>query len=198
MKDSAKDVAESETVKQSPILVLAGPTAVGKGTVIRQLCRQYPQVALSVSVTTRPPRPGEVEGVDYFFVSDVEFDRLIATDALLEWAVVHGKYRYGTPAACVKEASTSGTPVLLELDLDGVRQVRRTLPEALFVFLAPPSWEELRQRLVGRGTEDAEEQERRLRTARIELDSVGEFDLIVTNDNLEDTVGELAHLLGVG
>lgn len=190
-------MAESGAVKQSPILVLAGPTAVGKGTVIRELRKQYPQIALSVSVTTRNPRPGEVEGVDYFYIDDARFDQLIEDNELLEWAVVHGNNRYGTPALWVREMSSKGTPVILELDLDGVRQVRSTLPEALFVFLAPPSWEELEHRLLGRGTEDQREQRRRLETAKVEMAARSEFDVIVTNDNVETAVQELAALLGV-
>ena len=134
--------------------MLAGPTAVGKGSVAAYVREHHPEVWISVSATTRPRRPGEVDGVHYHFVSDEEFDRLVADDALLEWAVVHRAARYGTPRAPVDEALAAGRPALLEIDLQGARQVRERMPGALFVFLAPPSWEELVRRLVGRGTED--------------------------------------------
>ena len=153
------------------LTVLAGPTAVGKGTVVTELRRRHPDLFVSVSATTRRPRPGEVDGVHYHFVSDEDFDSLVASGQMLEWALVHGAYRYGTPRGPVQDRLDAGCPALLEIDLDGARQVRRAMPEARLVFLAPPSWEELVRRLVGRGTEDAHEQERRLATARTELDA---------------------------
>ena len=149
--------------------MLAGPTAVGKGSVAAYVREHHPEVWISVSATTRPRRPGEVDGVHYHFVSDQEFDRLVGDDALLEWAVVHRAARYGTPRAPVEEALAAGRPALLEIDLQGARQVRERMPGALFVFLAPPSWDELVSRLVGRGTEDRAERERRLETAREEM-----------------------------
>ena len=139
--------------RRSRLVVLAGPTAVGKGTVAAAVREAHPEVWISVSATTRPPRPGEENGVHYWFVSDAEFDRMIAEDDLLEWAVVHKAARYGTPRQPVELALASGQPAMLEIDLQGARQVRRTMPDALFVFLSPPSWEELVRRLVGRGTE---------------------------------------------
>lgn len=178
-----------------PIYVMAGPTAVGKGTVVKQLMSLYPRLAVSISATTRPPRPGEQDGVDYFFVSDSEFDRLVEEDGLLEWATVHGKHRYGTPRAQAEKRIRAGEPLLLEIDLDGARQVRQTLPEATFIFLVPPSWEELERRLAGRGTEQPEEQARRLRTAKVEMAAASEFEQVVTNDNLDDTVRRLAELM---
>jgi len=181
----------------SPVTVLAGPTAVGKGTVSAAIRRRYPQIWLSVSATTRAPRPGEIDGVHYHFVSDEEFTRMVETDMMLEWAVVHGRHRYGTPRAEVERARREGRPVLLEIDLAGARQVRRTLPEACFVFLAPPDWDTLVQRLVGRGTEDAEERERRLATARLELAAESEFDLTIVNDEVDRATDELAHVIGV-
>lgn len=180
-----------------PVTVLAGPTAVGKGTVSAAIRRRYPQIHLSVSATTRAPRPGEVDGVHYHFVSDEEFTRLVEAGEMLEWAVVHGRNKYGTPRSAVMEAVASGRPVLLEIDLAGARQVRATLPEARFVFLAPPDWETLVSRLVGRGTEDAEERERRLETARVELAAESEFDVTVVNDEVDRATDELAALMGV-
>ncbi|GAA1932156.1 guanylate kinase [Nocardioides lentus] len=179
----------------SRLVVLAGPTAVGKGTVAAAVRAEHPQVWLSVSATTRPPRPGEVDGVHYRFVSPGEFDRMVAEDELLEWAVVHGHHRYGTPRRPVEEALAEGRPALLEIDLQGARQVRRTMPGALFVFLRPPSWEELVRRLVGRGTEDAAERERRLTTARTELAAEPEFDVSVTNHEVHAAAQELVALL---
>jgi len=179
------------------LTVLAGPTAVGKGTVAADVRRRYPQVHLSVSTTTRPPRPSEVEGVHYHFVDDAEFDALVAAGAMLEWAVVHGRHRYGTPAAPVQAALDAGTPVLLEIDLQGARQVRAVMPQAQFVFLAPPSWEELERRLVGRGTESAEERERRLATARVELAAEAEFDVTVVNDDVTRATDDLVRWMGL-
>ena len=181
----------------APVTVLAGPTAVGKGTVSARIRQEYPQIWLSVSATTRPPRPGEVDGVHYRFVSEETFTELVETDQMLEWAVVHGRHRYGTPRGPVTKAVAAGHPVLLEIDLAGARQIRRTLPEARFVFLAPPDWDTLVQRLVGRGTETAEERERRLETARRELEAESEFDVTIVNDSVERATGELAALLGV-
>jgi guanylate kinase len=155
-------------------------------------------VWLSVSATTRPPRPGEVHGVHYLFVSDAEFDRLVQTGQMLEWAVVHGRHRYGTPRGPVEEALGRGIPVLLEIDLQGARQVRQVMPSARFVFLAPPSWEELTRRLVGRGTEGPEERERRLATARTELAAEGEFDVTVVNDDVTRAADELVSWMGLG
>lgn len=179
------------------LTVLAGPTAVGKGTVSADIRRRYPRVWLSVSATTRAPRPGEVDGVHYHFVSEEEFERMIADGELLEWAVVHGQNRYGTPRGPVEEQLRSGEPALLEIDLQGARQVRRTMPNAHFVFLAPPSFEELERRLVGRGTEGPEERERRLRTAREELAHADEFDDVVVNDVVTRATDELVSLMGL-
>jgi guanylate kinase len=179
----------------SRLTVLAGPTAVGKGTVAAYVRQHHPEVWLSVSATTRRPRPGEVEGIHYHFVSDAEFDRMAAERELLEWAVVHGRAKYGTPRAPVEQALAAGRPALLEIDLQGARQVRESMPEALFVFLAPPTWEELVRRLVGRGTEDAEEREVRLATARDELAAAAEFDVTVLNDDVRRAAEELVSLM---
>ncbi|MCI6410810.1 guanylate kinase [Schaalia hyovaginalis] len=179
------------------LTVLAGPTAVGKGTVVQALRKLHPELVVSVSATTRPPRPGEVDGVHYRFLSDDEFDELIASDGMLEWATVHGRHRYGTPRGPVEDALARGERVLLEIDLDGARQVRSSMPGARFIFLAPPSWDALVARLVGRGTENEEERLRRLETAKIELAAEAEFDVTVINDDLDRTVSELAQLMGL-
>ncbi|HJG91744.1 MAG TPA: guanylate kinase [Brachybacterium massiliense] len=181
----------------APVTVLAGPTAVGKGTVSAAIRARYPQIWLSVSATTRAPRPGEVDGVHYRFVSEEEFSSLIDSGQMLEWAVVHGRNKYGTPRGPVEEMVAEGRPVLLEIDLAGARQVRESMPDARFVFLAPPDWDTLVERLVGRGTESAEERERRLETARVELAAESEFDVTIVNDTVERASDELARLLGV-
>ncbi|MGC1209515.1 MAG: guanylate kinase [Ornithinimicrobium sp.] len=179
----------------SRLVVLAGPTAVGKGTVATRIRERHPEVWVSVSATTRPARPGERDGVHYHFVDDAEFDRMQSAGELLEWAVVHGRAKYGTPAAPVREILAQGRPALLEIDLQGARQVREAMPGALFVFLAPPSWEELVHRLVGRGTESAHEREVRLGTARQELAAVAEFDVTIVNDDVDRASEELVSLL---
>ena len=180
------------------VVVLCGPSGVGKGTVVAALTQRQPQVWLSTSVTTRAPRPGEVAGVSYFFVTDDEFDQMVADSQLLEWATVHGQHRYGTPRQPVMQAVAAGRQVLLEVDLSGARQIRRSLPGAYQVFLLPPSWEELERRLRGRDTEDAATVARRLETARDELAAVDEFDAAVVNDEVADTVAQLVQLLGLG
>lgn len=150
---------------------------------------------MSVSATTRPPRPGEVNGVHYWFVSNEKFDELISEGKMLEWAQVHGLNRYGTRRDTVEDAIAKGQHVLLEIDLQGARQVRRTLPEALFVFLGPPSWEELVRRLVGRGTETAAEQQRRLETAKLELAAEPEFDAVIVNDTVDQASARLVEIM---
>ena len=179
----------------SRLVVLAGPTAVGKGTVSAYIRENYPDVMLSVSATTRHPRPGEVDGVHYFFVSDEEFDRKVADDELVEWAVVHNSYRYGTPRPPIDEALAAGKRVMLEIDLQGARQVKAVMPEALLVFLLPPTWEELVRRLIGRGTEKPEEQQRRLDTARVELAAQDEFDAKVVNTEVSQAAQEVVELM---
>ncbi len=180
------------------LTVLAGPTAVGKGTLTGWVREHHPEIWISVSATTRRRRPGEQDGVHYHFVSEDEFDRLIADDELLEWAVVHRGARYGTPRRPVIDALAEGRLALLEIDLQGARQVRERMPEARFVFLAPPSWEELVRRLVGRGTEDAAERERRLATAREELAAEPEFDCTVVNRQIHAAGEELVELIRSG
>jgi guanylate kinase len=182
-------------VTPARLTVVSGPTAVGKGTLVKRLSQEHPEIFVSISVTTRPPRPGEIDGVHYHFVSADEFDALIAEDALLEWAIVHGVHRYGTPRAPVLQAVAERRPALLEIDLQGARQVRANWPDARFVFLAPPSWEELVRRLVGRGTESAAQRERRLETARAEMAAQAEFDFVVVNTEIGQAVEDLVALV---
>ncbi|TNC44138.1 guanylate kinase [Mumia zhuanghuii] len=190
------DATTSTTAgRRRRLVVLAGPTAVGKGTVAACVRDEHPEIWISVSVTTRSPRPGEVDGVHYHFVSPEEFDRLVAEGQMLEWAVVHGSNRYGTPRGPVDERLAAGIPALLEIDLQGARQVREAMPEALFVFLKPPSWDELVSRLVGRGTEDEAERERRLETARVELAAEDEFDVTIVNADVGHACAELVALI---
>ena len=201
-RDRLRDfLSERPTVRKSVVdsklIVLAGPTAVGKGTVAGYIRENYPDVLLSVSATTRAPRPGETEGVSYYFVTDDEFDRMIAANELLEWAKVHNAYRYGTPRGPVDAAIAAGNSVLLEIDLQGARAVRRVMPESRLVFLLPPTWEELVRRLIGRGTEDAAEQARRLETAKLELAAQGEFDYRVVNHDVAEAAREVVDLMGI-
>ena len=181
----------------SRLIVLAGPTAVGKGTVAGYIREHHPEVMLSVSATTRPPRPGEVDGEHYFFVDDAEFDRLITENALLEHATVHNSYRYGTPREPIDTALRIGRSVLLEIDLQGARQVVAAQPAATLVFLLPPSWDALVERLIGRGTESAQEQARRLATAKVELAAQNEFDFRVVNDDVATAARKVVELMTV-
>jgi guanylate kinase len=179
------------------LVVLSGPSAVGKSTVVAHMRAQHPEVWLSVSATTRHPRPGEIDGKHYRFVDQDGFDKLIANGELLEWAEFAGN-RYGTPRRPVLDKLEAGEPTLLEIDVQGARQIRKAMPDALLVFLAPPSWEELVRRLVGRGTETEEVRERRLAAAREELASESEFDLTLVNTSVEQVARELLTLMGVG
>jgi guanylate kinase len=192
---TAPPPSEGQPPASPRLTVLSGPTAVGKGTVVARLRQLHPEIFVSVSATTRPPRPGEIQGVHYLFVSEQEFDKLIAERALLEWAVVHGRHRYGTPREPVVQALAAGRPALLEIDLQGARQVRQAWPDARFVFLVPPSWEELVRRQVGRGTEAMDERDRRLQTARAELAARSEFDHVIENREIGQAVEELVSLI---
>jgi guanylate kinase len=184
-------------IRPSRLVVLAGPTAVGKGAVSGYIREHYPDVMLSISATTRKPRAGEVDGVNYYFVSDAEFDRLESSGQMLETATVHNAYRYGTPRAPVEAALAEGRSVLLEIDLQGARSVRAAMPDAILVFLLPPSWEELVRRLVGRGTEDSAEQARRLETAKAELAAQDEFDYRVVNADVGTAAREVVDLMAI-
>ncbi len=182
--------------RRGRLVVLAGPSAVGKSTVVRLLRSRVPDLYFSVSATTRGPRPGEVDGEDYHFVERTEFDRMIDAGDLLEWAEIHGGLqRSGTPAAPVREALAHGRPVLVEVDLAGARAVRAAMSEAVLAFLAPPSWEVLVERLTGRGTESDDVVARRLETARTELAAQDEFDIVIVNDDVDRACDELVSLL---
>lgn len=176
------------------LTVLSGPSGVGKGTVVAALRRLHPRVWVSVSATTRAPRPGEVDGVQYRFVDRDRFAAMVSAGELLEHAEFAGN-RYGTPRVPVQERLARGEATLLEIELDGARQVRRSMPDAQFVFLAPPSWQALEARLVGRGTEPAEVIAARLEQAHVELAAQGEFDVTIINDDVEHAAAELVRLI---
>jgi len=176
------------------LTVLSGPSGVGKSTVVRAIRREWPQIWLSVSVTTRRPRPGEVDGREYFFVGEREFEEMAASGRLLEWARFAGNY-YGTPRSPVAERLAAGTPALLEVDVVGARQVRAAISDALLVFLAPPSWDELVRRLTARETEPAEVIEQRLEAARAELRAESEFDVTLVNTSVQDVCTRLVALM---
>ena len=178
------------------LTVITGPSGVGKGTLVKQLLQRHPRVWLSVSATTRAPREGEIEGQSYFFHSREQFDQLVREGGLLEWAEFAGN-RYGTPRQPVEEHLRSGRPVLLEIELEGARQVRRSFANGFQIFLAPPSFEELERRIRGRGTDAEEAIQRRLQRAQQELQAQGEFDAVVMNDSIETALGELEHLMGL-
>lgn len=192
----AEHGARRERTGKGRVVVLSGPSAVGKSTVVRCLRERIPNLHFSVSATTREPRPGEVDGVDYHFVGPARFQQLIDEGALLEWAEIHsGLHRSGTLAEPVRAATAAGLPVLIEVDLAGARAVKKAMPEAIAVFLAPPSWEDLEARLAGRGTETPEVIRRRLETARVELAAQDDFDEVVINRRLESACAELVTLL---
>jgi guanylate kinase len=186
----------SEGVRRGRLVVLAGPSGVGKSSVVDALRGRLPELFFSVSATTRDPRPGEVDGVHYRFVGPSGFDELIARGELLEWAEIHGGLqRSGTPREPVEQALAAGRPVLVEVDLAGARNIKAVLPEAVTVFLAPPSLAELERRLRGRGTESEAQFRRRLQTAREELAACDEFDVVIVNAELQDVVSRLVDLL---
>ena len=189
---SVSTSSDDRTTQRGRLVVLAGPSAVGKSTVVQRVRELIPNLYFSVSVTTRQPRPGEVDGLDFFFVSPQEFQHYIDNNELLEWADIHGGLqRSGTPRQPVEQALAEGRPVLVEVDLAGARQIRHSMPGAQLVFLAPPSWEILVDRLVGRGTETDDVIQRRLQTAATELKAQDEFDRVIVNDDLDKAVAEL-------
>jgi len=178
----------------SKVFVITGPSGVGKGTLIRSLVQQVPELEVSVSASTRPPRPGEVDGVDYHFLSDAEFDRRLAAGEFIEHASYSG-HRYGTLRSELESRVGAGVPVVLEIEIQGARQVREAVPDAVQVFIAPPSLEALRARLVGRGSNSPRDVEARLRTARDEMGAQDEFPHVVVNDRLERAVAELVAIV---
>ncbi len=181
--------------RNSRLTVLSGPSGVGKSTVVAELRRRSPEIWISVSVTTRRPRPGEVNGREYYFVDDREFDRMAAAGELLEWAEFAGN-KYGTPREPVRRRLAEGLPTLLEIDVAGARQIREAMKDkALFVFLEPPSWAELVRRLTGRGTEPPEVVERRLSMARRELAAADEFDVTLVNTSVEEVCRQMITLI---
>ncbi|PLS30833.1 guanylate kinase [Bifidobacterium margollesii] len=181
------------------LIVLSGPTAVGKGTVEKQLLAAHPQVWISVSATTRHPRPGEINGVNYWFMTDDEFEAKERSGEFLETAVVHGMAHYGTPLQPVQDHLAQGVPTILEIDLQGARRVRQRAAElgldVLYVFIAPPTFDDLARRLASRGTETAEQRARRLETAKTELAAESEFDVVIVNDTVERAAEELWHVI---
>jgi guanylate kinase len=190
-----RSAGSPRSARSGRLIVVAGPTAVGKGTVVARIRELFPNVLFSVSATTRQPRPGETNGVHYYFVSSDEFDKLVETGQMLEWALVHGENRYGTPRKPIVDALNAGQNVILEIDIQGAWQVKESMPTAILVFLAPPSWEELVRRLAARGTETADEQQRRLETATAELEAQGRFDYTIVNDDVDRAAKAVVELI---
>lgn len=196
---SSTDASSSTDLSDRPppkgrLIVLTGPSGVGKGTLVRALRARHPELFLSVSATTRSPRPGEVDGEHYYFMTREQFEALIQQKELLEYAQYVGNY-YGTPRAAVIEKLEQGVDVLLEIEVEGARQVAHTFPEALRIFLLPPSEEELKNRLVGRGTDTAEAIEHRLTRAQQEIRYAPEFTYRVVNDDLEQALQAIEAIL---
>jgi len=181
--------------KKGLLFVISGPSGVGKGTICKKLLERRKELKLSVSVTTRAPRPGEIEGVNYFFRSEEQFQDMIERDEFLEYMCVFGKNHYGTPKAYVAEQRAQGNDVILEIDVNGALNVKKRCPDAVMIFIAPPSMETLKKRLVGRGTETEEAVERRFAEAVNELAAAGEYDYIVVNDSLDKAVNDTESIL---
>lgn len=192
--EMATGLAPSTMTKPGRLVVLTGPSGVGKGTLLRHLRQRHPHLYLSTSATTRQPRAGEVNGKDYYFVSRDEFEQMIEKGELLEWAEFAGNY-YGTPRQPVEVQIERGNQVILEIELKGARQVAESFPEALKVFIEPPSPEELERRIRDRGQDDDAAIARRLKRARVELAAADEFDVQIVNDDLEKAIAELEAVL---
>ncbi|MCL2802957.1 MAG: guanylate kinase [Micrococcales bacterium] len=178
------------------LTVLAGPSGVGKGTVASLIAKRFERVFLSISATTRPPRSGEADGVNYHFVNPKRFEEMVSSGQMLEWAKYSG-HLYGTPRNGVEQALSQNRPALLEIDLAGARQVRASMPDAVQIFLAPPTFAELARRLQGRGTENQAQRAARLEVARAELAASNEFDVVVINDRVEQAASEVARVMGL-
>jgi guanylate kinase len=185
------------TPQPGRLTVITGPSGVGKGTLVARLLQRHPDLWLSVSATTRPPRAGEVDGQHYFFLSRPDFERRVAEGGFLEWAAFAG-HLYGTPRRPVEEHLAQGRPVLMEIELEGARQVRRTFPAAFQLLIKPPSFAELERRIRGRGTDGEDAIRKRLERARVELEAEAEFDAVLVNADLEVAVSELERLVGLG
>ena len=181
-------------MRHGNLLVVSGPAGAGKGTLVSRLSDRVSDVWVSVSATTRSPRPGEIDGVHYFFYDEEQFDRAVAEGGMLEWAHVHG-HRYGTPRATVEEKMAEGRQVVLEIDVQGAFQVREMIPAAKLIFIEPPSLEVLESRLRGRGTEDDAEVRRRMKTAEVELSRKMEYDTQLVNDDLDQATEALVDLV---
>ncbi len=181
--------------KKGLLFVISGPSGVGKGTICKKLLERRKELKLSVSVTTRAPRSGEIEGVNYFFRSEEQFQDMIERDEFLEYMCVFGKNHYGTPKAYVAEQRAQGNDVILEIDVNGALNVKKRCPDAVMIFIAPPSMETLKKRLVGRGTETEEAVERRFAEAVKEMATAGEYDYIVVNDSLDKAVNDTESIL---
>ena len=178
------------------LVVVSGPGGVGKGTVVRALRERYPDLTVSVSATTRPPRPGEIDGTHYHFLTREEFDDLVARDGFLEWAEFAG-HRYGTPWSSVEAPLADDRTVVLEIEVQGAAQVRRRFPDVVSIFLVPPSTQELRTRLRGRGTDSDERIAERMGIAQAEIARADEFDHVVVNGTVDDAVAEIGRILGL-
>ncbi len=187
MTQQSKAEGESQMARQGNLIVVSGPSGAGKGTICQALFRQYPDLQYSISATTRAPRNGERDGVNYWFIAKDKFEEMIGNDDLLEWAEVYGNY-YGTPRSYVSRMMAEGKDVVLEIDTQGALQIKKKFPEGIFIYIVPPSLEELSKRIYGRGTDEPEVIKRRLSCAREELVCAGEYNYLVVNDQLEQAV----------
>lgn len=186
----SRNFLRNETMKTGRLIVLTGPSGVGKGTLLRSLLARHPELYFSVSVTTRSPRPGEIDGKHYYFVTRNQFEQMVAAGELLEWAEYAGNY-YGTPRRAVEERIQLGQWVILEIELQGARQILKNFPSALNIFILPPSVTELERRLYGRGQDSQEAIARRLKRAQIELDAAKDFEIQIVNDDLEKALNSI-------